>query len=186
LYSIDFWQFLKVAHLPVDKLGEEPIPLASPPQSSTTNLPGFPLEASEEPLSGPFFRRLLEQFEEIPFFLRKALPVFSGLHTISLRDVFWTERAASDFYPPLKDVQFVIVNRRTKTPTLHKWAPLWKQPLYLLMRRDGSYFCGRFSLEDGKVILQPPSDETAGTQRTSAADAEIVGQVVAVVRRISP
>jgi hypothetical protein len=122
--------------------------------------------------------------KEIPFFLRNALPTLSGLRSVSLRDVFWAERAKSDFLPLLEGVQFAVVNRRTKTPAPLKWVPLWKQPLYLLLRRDGSYSCGRFTLKDGKAMLHAPRELAETQPADPGSDAEIVGQITAVVRRL--
>ena len=181
LYSIDFWKFVKAAGLPVDKLGIDPMR----PNLTPANIPRSPSEQSEKPRLGPFFQDLWAQMEEIPFFLRQALPHLSGLDPMSLRDVFWVENARTDFPPILKGVRFMIINRRTKTPAPTRWAPAWKQPLYLLLRRDGSYFCGSFALNDGKAILQ----STCGSDESKLAhpdsDVEVVGQIVALVRRLS-
>jgi hypothetical protein len=184
LYSIDFWQFLKAAQLPLERLGVDPILPSHMPHLPKTILPSPSAVQPENPQPGPFFHSLLAQMEEIPFFLRHALPALSGLHSVYLRDLFWAEKGKTDFLPLHEGVQFAIVNRRTKTPAPLKWAPLWKQPLYLLLRRDGSYSCGRFTLKDGKAILQSPHELARTHPSDPGSDAEIVGQITAVVRRL--
>ncbi len=186
LYSIGFWQFLKAARLQLHKLGDEAIPdglaatAQSPELSSSVQL-GY-----KEDGEGLFLRSLLDQFEEIPFFLRTSLPTISGLPRLSLRDVFWVG-GEHGFHASLEGTQFLIVNRRTKKPAPLKWEPLLKQPLYLLTTRDGSYFCGRFTLEGRSTVLHPLSRDNSGPQPMhTAADTEIVGHIVTVVRRITP
>ena len=185
LYSIDFWQFLKGAGLPIEKLGQETIPdeLAGRPQFP--DIPSYG-QRRKKPGEGVFLRNLLEQFEEIPFFLRNSLPAISGLPHLSLRDVFWVGGANRTIHPSLAGAQFLIVNRHTKQPAPLKWEQPSKQSLYLLTRRDGSYFCGTFTREGKATVLQPLSQDISGPKTAhTRADAEIVGQIVTVVRRIA-
>jgi transcriptional regulator with XRE-family HTH domain len=186
LYSIGFWEFLKAARLQLHNLGHEAIPdgLAASTQSSETL--GSAKFGCEEDGEVSFFRNLLDQFEEIPFFLRTSLSTISGLPRLSLRDVFWAG-GEHGFHASLEGTQFLVVNRRTKKPAPLKWEPLLKQPVYLLAARDGSYFCGRFTLEGKTTILHPLSRANSGPQPMhTGIDAEIVGQIVTVVRRITP
>jgi transcriptional regulator with XRE-family HTH domain len=185
LYSIDFWQFLKAARLPLEKLGQEVISdgLAASPQSP--ELSRSAQLGHKEEGEGVFLRNLFEQFQEIPFFLRNSLPAISGLPRLSLRDVFWVGGGEHGFHQFLEGTQFLVVNRRTKKPAPLKWEPLWKQPLYLLTRRDGSFFCGSFILEGKLTVLHPLSKGLPGPEPThTGVDTEIVGQIVTVVRRI--
>jgi len=73
-----------------------------------------------------------------------------------------------------------------KTPFVSESEPEWKQPVYLLARRDGSYFCGRFALAGNTTVLHPLSARPSSPKpHESGVDAEIVGQVVIVLRRIA-
>lgn len=185
LYSIDFWQFLKAARLPLEKLGQEVIPGELAVRSQSPAISSYGQLRHQEQGAGVFLRNLFEQFEEIPFFLHNSLPAISGLPRLSLRDVFWVGGGKHDFHPFLEGTQFLVVNRRRKKPVPLKWEPLWKQPLYLLTRRDGSYFCGSFILEGKLTVLHPLSKGLPGPEPGHiGADAEIVGQIVTVVRRI--
>jgi hypothetical protein len=73
-----------------------------------------------------------------------------------------------------------------KTPLVRESEPDWKQPVYLLARRDGSYFCARFAVAGNTTVLHPLSAAPSSPKpHESAGDAEIVGQVVTVLRRIT-
>jgi len=79
----------------------------------------------------------------------------------------------------------VIVNRHKKKPVSLPSMPLWQQPLYMLLRRDGTYVCASCSLENGSLLIHPYSSEFQRPDRLrNHYDAEVVGQVVTVVRRL--
>ncbi len=185
LYSIGFWQFLTAARLEVHKLGNEAIPADLTPSAQSLKLTSPAQRGHDDNTDGFFLRNLLDQFEEIPFFLNASLPTISGLPRLSLRDVFWAGGECG-FHGSLEGTQFLIVNRRTKKPAPLKWEPLVNQPLYLLTARDGSYFWGRFTIE-GKAILLHRSSTEIPVPRSmpTGSDTEIVGQIVSVIRRIS-
>ena len=185
LYSIDFWRFLTTAGLEVHKLGDEAIPADLIPSARSLKLSISAQRGHEDNADGIFLRNLLDQFEEIPFFLNASLPTIFGLPRLSLRDVFWAG-GEHGFHALLEGTQFLIVNRRTKKPAPLKWEPLVNQPLYLLTARDGSYFCGRFTIEGKSILLHRLSTEIPRTRpMPTGSDTEIVGQIVNVIRRIS-
>ncbi len=186
LYSIGFWHFLRASGLAVDTLGQKAIP-----EDLTENAHW---EASShrkerEPQGtreGSFLSILVDRFEEIPLFLRNALPELCGMSRLALRDVFWAGEMGQEFHAPLRGAAFLVVNQRMKTPLVSESEPEWKQPVYLLARRDGSYFCGRFALAGNTTVLHSLSASPPSTKpHESGADAEIVGQVVTVLRRIA-
>jgi transcriptional regulator with XRE-family HTH domain len=185
LYSIGFWQFLKAARLSLNELGNEAIPDGLAPTVQSLRIASSTQLGSKESGQGIFFRSLLEQFEEIPFFLHPSLAMISGLPRLSLRDVFWAA-GEHGFHGSFEGTQFLIVNRRIKKPAPLKWEPLVNQPLYLLTARDGSYFCARFNMEGKSMLLHRLSTEISGPRPLPIGlDTEIVGQIVNVVRRIS-
>jgi len=185
LYSLNFWEFLRVSGLAIDKIGAEAIP---DDLAKRTHIPVSSRYRSEEQQSqgkGTFLSALTNRFEEIPFFLRDALPGLCGMSRVSLRDIFWVADEGQEFHAPLRGAALLVVNRRVNTPVISESERQWGQPVYLLARRDGSYFCGRFSLEGKTEVFHPltgspPSMKTAVTRY----DAEIVGQVVAALRHL--
>jgi hypothetical protein len=186
LYSIGFWHFLKASGLAMDKLGQEAIPedlTESTPLAASSRRKDREPQGSKE---GSFLSILVERFEEIPLFLRNALPELSGMSRPALRDVFWVGAMGQEFPAPLRGAAFLVVNQRMKTPFVSQSEPEWKQPVYLLARRDGSYFCGRFALAGKTTVLHALSAKPSSPKPyESGGDAEIVGQVVTVLRSIA-
>jgi len=186
LYSIGFWHFLRASGLAMDKLGQRAIPQEL--TESTRWAPSSPRKDREpqETKGGSFLSILVDGFEEIPFFLRSALPELCGMSRFALRDVFWVGEMGQEFHAPLRGAAFLVVNQRMKTPFVSESEPEWKQPVYLLARRDGSYFCGRFALAGKTTVLHPLSARPSSPKPyESGGEEEIVGQVVTVLRRIA-
>jgi hypothetical protein len=186
LYSIGFWQLLKASGLAIDKLGQRAI--SGNLTESTRWAASSPSEGQgpQGTKEGSFLRILMDRFEDIPLFLRNALPELCGVPRLALRDVFWVGEMGHEFYAPLRGAAFLVVNQRRKTPFISRSEPEWKQPVYLLARRDGSYFCGRFALAGNKTMLhsisaRPPNPKS----HESGSDAEVVGQIVTVLRQIA-
>jgi hypothetical protein len=61
-----------------------------------------------------FLGKLLEECQEIPFFLRHSLGYFSGSAHVSLDDFFWVGGDDDPLHPYLANGLLVIVNRRRK------------------------------------------------------------------------
>lgn len=63
--------------------------------------------------------------------------------------------------------------------------PLWQQPLYVLLRRDGTYLCACCSLENGTLEIHPNSlDYQRPEQLRNRQDAEVIGQIVTIARSL--
>ena len=79
----------------------------------------------------------------------------------------------------------MIVNRHQKKPIYSRSKPLWQQPVYVLLRRNGTYMCGCCSLENGTLVIHPySSNYQPQEQLRNHDDAEVIGQVVTVARRL--
>lgn len=183
LYSIGFWRFLEASGLAIHKLGQRAIPDDLAENAHWSARSSRKDRTPKGSNGGSFLRTLVDRFEEIPFFLHNALPELCGMSRPALRDVFWV--GEQEFRAPLRGAALLVVNQRMKTPFVRKSEPEWKQPVYLLARRDGSYFCGRFALVGNTRVLQPLSAKsTTPKPHENEGDAEIVGQVVTVLRWI--
>lgn len=78
-----------------------------------------------------------------------------------------------------------MIDRLKKKPIRSRSLPLLKQPLYMLLTRDGTYICACCSLEDGYLVVDPHSEDHKLPERLRQGhDAEVVGQVVAIARRL--
>jgi hypothetical protein len=186
LYGIRFWDFLHASGLRVEPLAGDPIPdefiprlSARPFQRSHREHRG---QESRDQEAG-FLRTLINQWEELPLFLKDALDSISGLKNTSLSDVFWVGGDPRPIHPYLLHASLLTVNRRVKKPPGSPEKTFWQQPLYVAMRRNGSYLCGACTLEQGRLVVYPYTDSSLLAGPARIEDAEVVGQVTAVLRR---
>jgi hypothetical protein len=122
---------------------------------------------------------------EIPFFLRDLSGYFSDSRHPSIDDFFWIGGDRDPLHPYLADGLVVMVNRRRKTPFHLLSKPVWEQPIYIILPRDGNYLAVCCGIEDDKLVIYPygPKFHPSAEYRLHR-DAEIVGQVVAIARRL--
>ena len=184
VYGLYFSTFLKSIGLRLEEAGKEPIPDDLVPRQLPTGFRDGTGETDESMRNG-FLEQLLNRSERVPFFLRRSLVDLSGLATPSLRDFFWVGGEQNALHPLLVNGLLVIVNRRRKKPIHFRSKPLWQQPLYLVLKRDGTYMCACCSLENGTLVIHPYSgDYQHPEQFRNHRDAEVVGQIVTVARRL--
>lgn len=185
LYAIDFWKFLRAAGIATGLLGTEPIPddlmgrTLIPKSICHSNRPAH-MEGTDS-----FLAALVNRFGDIPFSLCNGLPELCGISRVSLRDLFWVQAQTQEAEMPMRGAVLLALNRRIKTPAIHESWLHWNQTIYLLVRRDGSYFLGRFSHHNKTPVLHPLDLYGPSSNITiSLDDAEIVGQVTSVVRLV--
>jgi hypothetical protein len=189
LYDIGFWDFLRTARLPIDSLGGEPIPdeLACP-QGARSKEGSWENETAGDTGRGKdgFLSGLIDQWEEIPLFAKDAMADLSGIRDLSIRDVFWVGGERDVIHPYLENATFAVVNRRLKKPGKTTARTVWEQPLYIVLKRDGGFLCGACTLERGVLSIHPyPDRPVAFRQLRNGIDAEMIGQVMTVIRRLS-
>jgi transcriptional regulator with XRE-family HTH domain len=184
VYGLQFTTFLTSIGLDSDETGKDPIPDNLVPRK----LPAGFRDANnktDEPTGNRFLEQLLNRTQPVPFFLRESLSDLSGLNSPSLHDFFWVGGEPNPLHPLLVNGLLVIVNRHRKKPIYSRSKPLWQQPLYMLLRRDGTYVCGCCSAENGTLIIHPQSlNDQRSEQLRNHDDAEVIGQVVMVARRV--
>src|SRR5215471_6033656 len=83
-----------------------------------------------------FLNAVEAELEEVPFFLRNALPLLLGTSTVSVRDLFWAGLTSDLLHPYLKGAVFLAVDGRRTIPVSSLSAPAWAQPLYVLEFRE--------------------------------------------------
>ncbi len=129
--------------------------------------------------------RLQEECQELPFFLRHLLGYFSGSTRIALEDFFWVGGDDDPLHPCLAKGLVVIVNRRRKTPLHFASKPIWQQPIYVVLKRDGIYLAACCGSENGALIVHPYTrDFHRDEEYRLHQDAEVVGQIAAIGRRL--
>jgi hypothetical protein len=188
LYCVDFWSFLRAGGLPLDSLGTDPLPDEMVGRVRSARTQTCDTVAGTEPLgrgSDGYLSTLIDQWEELPLFIKNALPALTGLKDLSLSDIFWVGGNQDPVHPCLVGAIFVAVNRRVKTPADARARSAWEQPLYILLKRDGSYLCGSCNLQQGVLLVHPHSDRPHSILRfRNGIDAEVIGQVVGIFRRL--
>ena len=188
LYCIDFREFLRASGLPLNREGHDAMPdeLALRQVPNDKRRPHLASEQENAPAYSGFSSALLEQWGEIPLFLRHSLEGLTGLKNFSSSDVFWVGRETHPLHPWLINATMVAVNRRVKKPSVSRKSPLCKRPLYLILRRDGSYLCGPCILRHGHLIVDSyPGGPSVSQQLRNRIDAEVVGQVTTILRRLA-
>ncbi len=184
VYGLHFSTFLQSIGLHLNQAGKDPIPDNLVLQRLAT---GFRRGSNEtdEPAGNGFLEQLLGRSEDVPFFLRGSLVSLSGMTTPSLHDFFWVGGEQNALHPLLVNGLLVIVNRHRKKPVHFRSRPLWQQPLYVLLRRCGTYTCACCSLENGSLVIHPYSPDYQRPERLrNHQDAEVVGEIVTIARTL--
>jgi hypothetical protein len=185
LYSVRFSELLDWYGLQQDETGMATIPAEwmSSAKKSPVEKGARIFRGKKAP--GGFFPNTFDRFGELPVFLWNSFPFLSGFEHISLRDVYWVGGSQDAMHPALTGALFVIVDRRKRRPRIFPGKAAWEQPVYLMRKRDGSYLLVSCSMEDGAIVLHPYTEEFVPTQRLrNSTDAEVVGQIVTVVRSL--
>ena len=181
LYGLRFQTFLKTIGIVPEEAGSQPMPdhFVSRVLRVETADPGSMLAGER------FLEQILERCEEVPFFLRESIGSLSGLEDLSLSDFFWVGGKYDVLHPYLTNGLVALVNRRRKRPFYFTSKPLWQQPLYVLLRRDGTYLCACCGLENGTLIVHPYSQQFHRPEQLRYhQDVEVVGQIVMVARKV--
>ncbi len=138
----------------------------------------------EAPVRG-LLSETLEHLGELPFFLFHSLSRLSGIPELSLHDAFWVGGQVKALHPILTGARIVVLNRRRTTPPGYLRKSLWDCPLYLTLRRDGSYLTAAATLEDNTIVVHPHTHDFVRHERLrNHADAEVLGQIVCVIRSL--
>jgi hypothetical protein len=185
LYCIDFHEFLRACGLPLDLNGREPIPDELVPRQISNERLGLHISNEQESLEerGGFLDSLLNQWKEVPLFLRHSLNELTSLKNFSLSDVFWVGGDEAPIHPLLINAAFVVVNRRVKIPAQSKGA--CEPPLCLVLKRDGSYLCGCCALHQGNLVVRAYLRGRPATLKfRNGIDAEVIGRVTTILRRL--
>lgn len=185
IYGVSFRSLLLSAGIPIDQTGIIRLPdhLAGrhspvPPVLKTN--PSIPTDHSG------FLEQLLEHWREVPFFLRGSIESVTGLRKPSISDFFWIADESQSLHPYFATDELAAVNRRRKTPFFFPAKPLWKQPVYLLQKRNGEYLCACCDRENGTLVVHPYTEHFSGAlQFRYRKDIEVVGQIVAIARWLS-
>ena len=185
LYCIGFDEFLRGSGLPLDKAGREPIPDDLLHRRTPGQTRSLRVSAPHSiPEHNGFLAALVNQWEEIPLFLRFSLDEITGLSGFSLSDVFCVGGEKAKLHPLLINATLVAINRRARRPSPPTQDAVCEKPLYVILKRDSGYLCGSCTLDEGNLVVHGyPGGPVGARQFKDGIDAEIVGQVTAILRR---
>lgn len=175
VYSLSPWDFMNAAGLRLGEAGQNAMPDELLARADPTGVKSK--HTPERTLQG-------NTLAELPYFFGRAAAEFLRMAHLSIRDIFWIGRPRKSFHPYLADALAVIVNHHKKRVIVQPRVPLWAQPLYVLLGRDGEYFCASCSLQSGKLVVRPFSDGFDRPVRFKTPDEiEIVGKVIGILRK---
>jgi transcriptional regulator with XRE-family HTH domain len=180
VYFVSVAECFETAGVAMERLGKEPMP-------SRYLRPLLSREISSRPVrQSSFLTRIRKRFGELPEFLLPFTADFFGIPELSIRDVFWAGGVKSFLHPYLKRAVVLILDRRKKIPRSSLACPKWAQPLYVFLLRDGTYLCGTCVRANGVLAIHPATAGFPGILRLrDRTDAEVVGQIIGIVRRLS-
>jgi hypothetical protein len=182
VYSLGLNAIFQAVGLRFEDAGQEPIP------DLLTGRPSPRVAETVTQTHGNEQEGLVPQFvaelEGVPFFLRGSLDLLSGLPRLSLKDFFWISGTRNPVYPYLAGGVLAVVNRHKKKPNDCGSKPLWQQPLYVILTRDGTYLCGCCSRENASLVVHTYPGGIHKQEELRSRDAEVVGKIVSVVRRL--
>jgi hypothetical protein len=181
IYGLSFESVMGTIGVELANSGTEAIP----DRYLFREAPRFPVKRRDDVGGTGFLEKLLVDCQnEIPFFLRDLLGFFSGSVQVSIDDLFWIGGDRDPLHPYLTNGLVAIVNRRRKTPFHFPSKPVWKQPIYLVLAREGKYLAACCGVENDKLVIHPygPNFHSIAEYRHHR-DAEVVGQIVAIARR---
>jgi hypothetical protein len=183
IYGMQFESVMKRMGVDVAEVGTE----SMPDRFLSRGEPTVAAKRGDlETIGAGFVEKLLGESHEIPLFLRGSLGHFAGPAHVSLDDFFWVGGDDDPLHPFLADGLLAMVNRRRKTPFHFAAKPWWQQPLYIVLMREGVYLACCCSVENGMLVIHPYSrDFHRSAQYRLHQDAEVVGQIVAIMRRFS-
>jgi hypothetical protein len=182
MYGLAFSTFLEAVGLDPENPEDQPIPDELVREQPPT---GHGSVQSNFARADGFLGQLLSKSGPVPFFLRRSLPFLSGLRVPSVNDFFWVSDDQEPLHPLLIDALAVVVDRHRRKAVYLRSRSLWHQPLYVLLKRDGTYVCGCCSLEDSTLVIHPHSRTHKRPEHLrNYRDAEVIGEVVTIARRL--
>jgi hypothetical protein len=180
IYSLSLNQIFHVLGFSLEEV-REPIPEVLTGGSASGTVTSAEAEENEQ---AGFISELAGELGGAPFFLRSSLGVLCGLSRLSLKDFFWIGGSANADHPYLKGPVLAAVNRQKKKPNDCASKPLWQQPLYVILKRDGTYLCGCCSPENDTLVIHTYRGGIHKREELRSRDAEIIGRIVSVARRL--
>ena len=180
LYSLSAWEFLKAMGLRPSEAGKEAMPDELLERAKPLHLASATAQDDAPP------SQTERAIAEFPYFFGATVADLLNLPHLSIRDIFWVEGPRESFHPYFRDAAALIVDRRKKRITTYRASPLWAQPSYVLVGREGVYACTSCSSDGKTLVMRPFSNGFRRPVRLRRPEeVEVVGRVVGVLRKPS-
>jgi transcriptional regulator with XRE-family HTH domain len=169
---------LKAAEIDMNALGQLPMP---------DDVVGKSQERVVSETTGRFvgMRFFQSRFRQLPYFLHRSMASYFGMPELSVRDIFWAGGVRHFTHRFLANAVFLVLDRRKKKAVISLSCPKWAQPLYVFLRRDGSYLCGSYSRTNGILVIHPAIAGLPTLLRLRDGDeVEVVGRVAGIIRSL--
>lgn len=182
IYGLQFHSAIRSMGINLSDSGTESIPDRLPAREDRSGARKHEYEGGR---AGFLESLLVECQNEVAFFMRRLFGYFAGPVRVSLDDFFWIGGNRDPLHPYLVNGLMIMVNRRRKTPLYFLSKPVWQQPIHLVLAREDNYLPACCSIEGGKLVVHPYGpDHHRSPEYRHRLDAEVVGQVVAILRRV--
>ena len=174
VYGIRFSEFMKRVSADFDQFGRDPMSDALVARDVSI----VRAKRSVEPTDNGFLANFIRQIGQVPFFLRESLGNLAGLSSLSLNDAFYTGLEHPFQHPLFSNGIAVLVNRHKKKLNYFQSRPWWRQPVYLLLKRDGSYLTSCCGVEGNLVVVHEFSQNRwHKTILGRLDDIDVIGQI---------
>lgn len=178
LYSLSAWEFLRAMGLRPSEAGQEAMPDELLGRAKPLHLAAT---TDEDHVASAQTATAVAEF---PYFFSAAVADLLNLPHLSIRDIFWVQGPRESFHPYFRDAVALIVDRRKKRITTYRSSPLWAQPSYVLMGRDGTYACTSCGSDGRTIVMRPFSNGFKRPARLRRPeDVEVIGRVVGILRQ---
>ena len=176
-YFANVGTFLRASGIDMDTLGQTPMPVDVFEESQE--------QAEPQAFHYVGMRFLQRRFRQLPYFLHSSIASYFGMPELSVRDIFWAGGVRHFTHRFLAKAAFLVVDRRKKKADISLSCPKWAQPLYVFLRRDGSYLCGSYTRTDGILVIHPTIAGLPKLLRLRDGDeVEVVGRVTGIIRSL--
>ena len=182
LYGLTWQSFLKAIAIGPEQEGADSIPDHFIFRGTRPALVEDSIH--RETASAGFLEQLIEECQEMPFFLRNSVEYFGHTPRVALDDLFWIGGQRDSFHPYLVNGLLALVNRRRRTAVHFRSRPKWQQPVYMILKRDDTYIAACRGTEHNALVVYPQMGDIHRRQLLQNRDAQVVGQIVAIARKL--
>jgi hypothetical protein len=177
VYAVSLWTLLDAAGVHVEPHTGEPMSaqmrgsvVSDQRDRSVTKYRG----TSTEILSG------------VPAPLYDAIPALVDQKTFSFDDVHECGRRLRALNPLFQGAVFLTVDRRQRSVAKVNARAKFRRPMFLVQEPSGEFLSGVCSVDRGVLTVQPRLQAPAILARFPARDADVIGRITGVMRRLDP